>query len=97
MTRDMAVFLGLVKYWPVTPCKHGHVSERNTRTDTCMACNRERQARLKQRRSGQNARDRHVATVEVSHPDDVALIEEYARVLREWRAGQGLTEGTPTG
>jgi hypothetical protein len=38
MTREQAKKLGLTRYFSGLPCKHGHVDERNTRSNACHSC-----------------------------------------------------------
>jgi hypothetical protein len=38
ITRMEAAKLGLLRFYTGKPCKHGHDSERYTRTNTCIEC-----------------------------------------------------------
>jgi hypothetical protein len=44
ISRADAKARGLKRYFTGIPCKHGHVSERNTSTTGCLACWRARYA-----------------------------------------------------
>lgn len=39
--RHAAIAAGLAKYFTGKPCKHGHISERNAGSGTCIACKTE--------------------------------------------------------
>ena len=41
VTRQEARERGLTRYYLGTPCKHGHVAERLTRSTQCIPCNKE--------------------------------------------------------
>lgn len=53
--RDQAAALKTRKFWPEAPCKHGHVTLRDTRTGNCYAC------RLKQRNRQQAPKAQRVS------------------------------------
>ena len=38
ITRKFAKLSGLTKYFTGKPCKHGHISERNTANGCCLTC-----------------------------------------------------------
>ena len=38
VTRDAAIAAGLKSYFTGEPCKHGHISPRNTKEQRCMEC-----------------------------------------------------------
>lgn len=40
LTRQEALAIGYVRYYTGKPCKHGHDSERYTKSRTCIECNR---------------------------------------------------------
>jgi Na+-translocating ferredoxin:NAD+ oxidoreductase RnfC subunit len=40
LTRQEALAIGYVHYYTGKPCKHGHDSERYTKSRTCIECNR---------------------------------------------------------
>jgi hypothetical protein len=44
ISRDEARALGLKRFFPGKPCKHGHVAEHLVSDGQCVACRRERQA-----------------------------------------------------
>jgi hypothetical protein len=39
LTRQEALAIGYVHYYTGKPCKHGHDSERYTKSRTCIECN----------------------------------------------------------
>lgn len=46
INRDQAVAQGLKRFFTGIPCKHGHLSERATKSGDCVACNREKSQRF---------------------------------------------------
>src|SRR5690625_3195007 len=42
LTRRIARDRGFVRFFPGTPCKNGHLAERNTKSSTCIICDKER-------------------------------------------------------
>ena len=42
ISRDEARARGLKRYFTGTPCKHGHIAERNVRSGRCLECDRAR-------------------------------------------------------
>ena len=38
ISREEAKLLGLVHYYPMHLCKHGHISRRETNTGACTEC-----------------------------------------------------------
>jgi hypothetical protein len=43
ISREAARKLGLIRYYPGEPCKHGHVVERSVNDSNCVTCTRLRQ------------------------------------------------------
>lgn len=42
LTRRIARERGIVRFFPGAPCKNGHIAERNTKSSTCIICDKER-------------------------------------------------------
>lgn len=49
MTRMQAAEKGLLRFYTGRPCKRGHLSERYTRTNSCIECQRIATARFNKR------------------------------------------------
>lgn len=58
ITYSQARALGLARYFPGTPCKHGHVAERRSSDAMCLECLRE-----KSRRQYREHKDAHQAAL----------------------------------
>jgi hypothetical protein len=59
ITRKAALARGLSRYYTGKPCKNGHVVERRTRNETCLACELDYQRRYEQSPKGHETQHRY--------------------------------------
>lgn len=82
ISREDARIRGLGRYFTGIPCVNGHLSERMTKGKQCLACHRERRARLRAD-DPERVRIAKAASYIRTRPHVIAMAKAYAAANRE--------------
>lgn len=77
ITRSSAKAAGLKRFFLPEPCKNGHVAERNTKSTTCIVCDKERKLEYRK-----NSPEKTRASVNRSRQKYKA---KHAEIAKRWR------------
>ena len=84
--RKTAKERGFVHYFLFSPCRNGHISERNTKSSTCMVCEKERKKEYREKhpeKARESLRKSRIKHLEQRRLDNKVWREKNSDSLRE--------------